>query len=220
MNSPASAWGSRRLAPGRASCWCTKNRPCRVPAPAKSNCGAVRLERRTTAGAAAWTWMRCCKASLARPERRTTTGAAAGTGVLGWTASANNLGLPAKRRQGPLWCAWEAPKRAGRVAARFSALRQLTRRACPNAANEVRGVSCATGHATEHWRAVGAKRRPPPSCAAAGLDSPLQQQTRHVNRRGRPRQPFAATGDHLIRFNNALPSSTKRRAASASLVLP
>ena len=68
------------------------------------------------------------------------------------------------------------------MAARASALRQHTRRKCPNAAAEGRVVSFATGHGCEHHRAVGAKRRPPPRSAAAGPDSALPRRTQHVRK--------------------------------------
>jgi len=58
---------------------------------------------------------------------------------------------------GDLW--GDEERRLG-VGAR-SALRGLTRRTCPNAANAVSAVSCATRPRAEHRSAVGAKRRPP-----------------------------------------------------------
>jgi hypothetical protein len=54
---------------------------------------------------------------------------------------------------------WVSPRRLG-VGER-SSLRGLTRRTCPNAANEVSAVSCATRPRAEHRSAVGAQRRPP-----------------------------------------------------------
>ena len=85
------------------------------------------------------------------------------TGVLG----EGTYGQAAARLRG-------AEKRRARGRAR-SALRKLTRRTCSNAANEVRVVSCATGHETEHRRAAGAKRRPPRRSVAACPYVPLPQ---------------------------------------------
>jgi len=67
----------------------------------------------------------------------------------------------AKVRPGRPQRACEAPRNAGLVAARVSALRGHTRRACPSAANAVSVASCATGHGPESRRGVGAQRRPP-----------------------------------------------------------
>jgi hypothetical protein len=49
-----------------------------------------------------------------------------------------------------------------------SALRELTRRRCPNGANAVRAVSLAPRPQAEHHSAVGAKRRPPQHEPPAG----------------------------------------------------
>ena len=60
--------------------------------------------------------------------------------------------------------------------ARVSAPRELTRRTCLSAANEVSEASCATGREAEHHRAACAQRRPP-----------------KLERGGLPARPFAAT---------------------------
>lgn len=49
-----------------------------------------------------------------------------------------------------------------------SALRRLTRRACPSAVSKANAASCATRLQCEHRSAVGAKRRPPPLAPAPG----------------------------------------------------
>jgi hypothetical protein len=54
---------------------------------------------------------------------------------------------------------YAAPRSAGRMAARASALRHLTRRDCSSTANELGAASFATGHVTEHRREPFAKRR-------------------------------------------------------------
>ena len=72
-----------------------------------------------------------------------------------------NSAVSAKARPAGLSAPCEAPRNAGPVAARVSALRPLTRRACSSAANEVSAACCATGHGPECRREVGAQRRPP-----------------------------------------------------------
>jgi len=82
-----------------------------------------------------------------------------------------------------------ATRSAGPRSARASALRQLTRGVCLNAANAVSAVSLAARPRTEHRSAVGAKRRPPqhePPPGAARRDALTSAQG------GRPRT--AATG--------------------------
>jgi hypothetical protein len=54
---------------------------------------------------------------------------------------------------------YAAPRSAGLVAARASALRLLTRRDCSSAANAVSVASFATGHEAEHRREPVAQRR-------------------------------------------------------------
>ena len=54
---------------------------------------------------------------------------------------------------------YAAPRSAGLVAARASALRFHTRRDCSSAANAVSEASFATGHETEHRREPAAQRR-------------------------------------------------------------
>jgi hypothetical protein len=54
---------------------------------------------------------------------------------------------------------YAAPSSAGLVVARTSALRDLTRRDCPSAANAVSVASFATGHETEQRRGPFAQRR-------------------------------------------------------------
>ena len=62
---------------------------------------------------------------------------------------------------------WGAEERRPGVGAR-SALRELTRRGCPNGANAVSKVSSATRPLGEHRRAVGACHRPPKCESALG----------------------------------------------------
>ena len=57
--------------------------------------------------------------------------------------------------------ACEATRSGGLVAARASALRQLTRCVCLSAVSAANVASYATGHKTEHRSAVAAQRRPP-----------------------------------------------------------
>ena len=54
---------------------------------------------------------------------------------------------------------YAAPRSAGLMAARDSALRDLTRRDCSSIANAVSGASFATGHENEHRREPSAQRR-------------------------------------------------------------
>ena len=57
-----------------------------------------------------------------------------------------------------------------RASARFG---KHTRRHCLTRASAASGGSLPAGHEPEHRRAVGAQRRPPPSCAAARPGAPL-----------------------------------------------
>ncbi len=68
------------------------------------------------------------------------------------------------------WASWPsaACKARFEVGAR-SALRELTRGGCLNAANAVSEVSSAARPRTEHRSAVGAKRRPPQHEPAPGV---------------------------------------------------
>src|SRR4249919_410095 len=54
---------------------------------------------------------------------------------------------------------YAAPRSGGLVAARVSALRDLTRRDCPSGVSAANEASFATGHETEHRREPGAQRR-------------------------------------------------------------
>ena len=63
--------------------------------------------------------------------------------------------------------ACEAPRSAGFMAARASALRELTRRGCLSAVSEANVASSATGHEAEHRRAAG--RGPAASVARSAL---------------------------------------------------
>ena len=68
---------------------------------------------------------------------------------------------PARLRAGEPGSEWAAPSSAGPVAARASALRELTRGNCLSGASAARAASFAAGRGTEQHRAVGAQRRPP-----------------------------------------------------------
>ena len=68
---------------------------------------------------------------------------------------------------------WAAPRSAGLLAARASALRQLTRGGCLSVESEANAASSAAGQKTEHRRAVGAKRRPPRSHPNRSPATPL-----------------------------------------------
>ncbi len=96
----------------------------------------------------------------------------------------------------------EKPLARGRAR---SALRGLTRRNCPNAANEVSVVSSATGHETEHRRGVGAQRRPPRRSAAAACPPvPL------------PHQPFRT----MAITSRPKPTACQRQSTSISAETP
>ena len=77
----------------------------------------------------------------------------------------------AKARAGRTWCASEAPRSAGLVAARAARIVHLTRRRCPSAVSEANEASSATGHETEHRRGVGA-------CADRLREAPRPARTR------------------------------------------
>ena len=68
-----------------------------------------------------------------------------------------------------------AEHRSARGGAR-SALRDLTRRSCPNAVSEANEVSSAPCRGREKRRAVGAQRRPPPWSVPACPDPPLPRE--------------------------------------------
>jgi len=99
-------------------------------------------------------------------------------------------------------------ERRAEVGAR-SALRELTRGGCLNAANAVSEVSSAARPRTEHRSAVGAKRRPPqhePAPGAACRDALTCAQSGHSQ--------TAATGrKQTLEFNPAFHPSWKARSA-------
>ena len=74
-----------------------------------------------------------------------------------------------------------APSTAGRMAARVSALRELTRGRGPNAANAVSEVSSAAGQATEERRGVRPEAGPPDLCAPGLPASALPPRPSHAN---------------------------------------
>jgi hypothetical protein len=86
----------------------------------------------------------------------------------------------AKAGSGSLWRASEAPRSAGLVAARASAHQHLTRRGCLSAESAANEASSATGHETEHRRAVGAQRRPLKRSATDCPDPPLLPQRKNA----------------------------------------
>ena len=96
--------------------------------------------------------------------------------------------------------AWEAPRNGGLVAARVSALRDLTRRLCLSVVSEANEASWAAGHETEYRRVVGPQGRPPDSRAASGPDParPPRQSSACAKKRPEARSsvsngPVAAT---------------------------
>ena len=78
-----------------------------------------------------------------------------------WFAVRAHLCAGARRRRAGPGRELRAPSIAGPEAARVSALRQLTRRRCLSAANEVSEASSATGLGTEKRRGVWPQARPP-----------------------------------------------------------
>ena len=77
------------------------------------------------------------------------------------------------------------------------ALRQLTRRGCLNAANDVSAVSSATRPRTEQRSAVDAQRRPPPhepgpGCACRDTLQPRQRSHSRTTASGRKRTLLAS----------------------------
>jgi hypothetical protein len=99
--------------------------------------------------------------------------------------------LPARLRAGGFGSELAAPRSAGLVAARVSALRDLTRRSCPSVASAARAASSAAGREPEHRRAVGAQRRPLPpertgpharSLARSGQPRDAKRKTRVARR--------------------------------------
>ena len=85
------------------------------------------------------------------------------------SAAASRQALPAGGE------VWGGEKRRLGVGAR-SALRDLTRRDCSSAVNEVNEASFATRPRAEHRSEVGAQRRPPqsePTAGSAWRDAPL-----------------------------------------------
>ena len=95
--------------------------------------------------------------------------------------SNEKLTLCLSGRRHPAGAISVATRSAGPRSARASALRQLTRGGCLNAANEVSTVSSAARPRTEHRSAVGAKRRPPqhePAPGAACRDAPTSSRPR------------------------------------------
>ncbi len=91
----------------------------------------------------------------------------------------------AKAGSGSLWRASEALRSAGLVAARASAHQHLTRRGCLSAESAANEASSATGHETEHRRAVGAQRRPLKRSATDCPDPPLLPPCKNANRNTR-----------------------------------
>src|SRR5213079_2921479 len=75
---------------------------------------------------------------------------------------------------------------AGRMAARASAHRQLTRRDCLSVANEVSPASFAAGHAFEQRRAVGAPATTAEVGAAGGCRLSRPARCRHETADARP----------------------------------
>ncbi len=105
--------------------------------------------------------------------------------------------LPAKACPGRLRRACGAPSSGGRVAARASALSELTRRHCPSAANEVSEASSAAGHTAEQRREVGAQRRPRRRSVVDCPGAPLPPgPLRAVNRGGGPAQVMSLCSDN------------------------
>ena len=95
--------------------------------------------------------------------------------------NSNTRGLRGKGS--PLGAIWVATSSAGPGSARAQhALRQLTRRGCLNAANEVSAVSSAARPRTEQRSAVDAQRRPPPHERPAGC--PCRDALNPIGRRG------------------------------------
>jgi hypothetical protein len=109
--------------------------------------------------------------------------------------------VPQGRGRGCVRGASEAPRSAGLVAARVSALRHRTRRDCLSAESEANEASFATGHETEHRRGVrpqgGPPKLSPGRTPARGLAATTvaDVQTRHEPRsapcRKRPPVPRA-----------------------------
>ena len=140
-----------------------------------------------------------------------------------WCSTRRATVVPAKpwvgvRRQ--RHCA--APRSTGLVAARAQrALRHLTRRDCPSAANEVSEASFAAGHETEHRRGVGPKGRPPHTsagaCPPAALPrSPRQKsaerrQTKNERPVLRPRDPACRRrGARAVRASRSRDGTERR----------
>jgi hypothetical protein len=86
-----------------------------------------------------------------------------------------------------------APSSAGRMAARASAHRQLTRRDCLSVANEVSAASFAAGHAFEQRRGVGAPATTAEVGAAGGCRLSRPARCRHEAADARPTMHRAAS---------------------------
>ena len=85
--------------------------------------------------------------------------------------------VSAKVRPGRRQCACEAPRSAGCVAARASALRHLTRRVCLSAVSAANVASYATGPRARASQGSRCTHRPPRRSAAACPGAPLPRRT-------------------------------------------
>jgi len=149
-----------------------------------THCVRCALSAQTTA--TSQLWMRAARAAtspvlLGASEARRNLPARAFAATV--EALATNTTTRGLRGKGcPLGAIWVATSSTGPGSARAQrVLRELTRRGCLNAANEVSAVSSATRPRTEQRSAVAAQRRPPPHERSAG--SPCRDAPKPCERR-------------------------------------
>jgi hypothetical protein len=103
--------------------------------------------------------------------------------IHGYALSRNATTVVAKPRAGRCGRACEAPRSAGLVAARASALRCLTSPRLFERSERSERSEFAAGHETEHRRAVGPQGRPPKWRARTGPPAALRAPTVEAERR-------------------------------------